>query len=117
MHRPSVWSLAVVLAACDARISDAPGDLAGPGDAAINVDAAATPPDALVLGRWSTPTAIAPAATPTAVEDDSTLSSNALELIFAIDSSTNGKDLYYTSRPSPTGAWETAQKLAFNNAT
>jgi WD40 repeat protein len=116
MRRPGTWSLLVLLAACDARINGAPGDL-GSGDASVDVDASGTPPatDAM-LGAWSIATTIPQAATPASSEDDATLSSSTLEMIFAIDGGANGKDLYYTSRPSTSDPWTTATKLGFNVA-
>jgi hypothetical protein len=109
------WGLLVVLTACDARISGAPGDLVAV-DAAVRSDAASAPPsDAAPFGPWSSPIAIPQAATK-AAEDDVTLSSNALEMIFAIDSA-NGKDLYYSSRLSAASPWSTAAPVTFNSAT
>ena len=108
------WGLLVLLIACDARISSAPGDRTV--DAAAGDDAASPlPTDAAPLGPWSAAAAI-PQASTTAAEDDVTLSSNALEMFFAIDSA-NGKDLYYSSRPSTTAAWTTAAPVPFNSAT
>ena len=115
-------SLLMLLTACEARISGTSGDVTTDAteteidagaeaiDAAAKIDA---PIDAVVLGPWSTPAKILAASTTGSDEDDSTLSSNALELIFAIDSR-DGKDLYYSSRPSAAGAWTTAVKLPFN---
>jgi hypothetical protein len=120
MRCPSTWGLLLLLAACEARINGAPGDPAVVDAAAVpDVDATpddAAPPDALVLGAWSTPVKI-PQASTMLGEDDPTLSSNTLEMIFAIDGGANGKDLYYSSRPSVTAPWTTAVKLPFNNAT
>jgi hypothetical protein len=106
------WGLLVVLTACDARISGAPGDLVL-ADAAVGVDVS-TPDVAAPFGPWSAPAAIPQAAT-SAAEDDVTLASNALEMIFAIDSA-NGKDLFYSSRPSATASWSTAAPVSFNSA-
>ena len=117
MHRPRLWGLLLLLAACEARITGAPDEHglidAGPGDdAPVTVDAAP------VLGPWSTPVKIPQASSTTSAEDDVTLSSNTLEMIFAIDSGTNaGKDLYYSSRASTAAPWSTAVKLSFNSAT
>lgn len=108
------WGLVVVLTACDARISGAPGDLLVL-DAAVGADAGSLPPsDTAPFGPWSAPAAIPQAATK-AAEDDATLSSNALEMIFAIDSA-NGKDLYYSSRLSAADLWSAAVPVPFNSA-
>jgi hypothetical protein len=50
----------------------------------------------------------------TAAEDDVTLSSDALELIFAIQG-TVGKDLLYTSRPSKSDPWAALVMLPFDS--
>ena len=107
------WGLLVVLTACDARISGAPGELLV-ADAPDGNDASAAPQDA-ALGPWSTP-AVVPQAATKAAEDDVTLSSTTLEMIFAIEG-TNGKDLFYSSRPSTTAPWSAAAPVPFNSAT
>jgi hypothetical protein len=106
--------LLVLLTACDARIGSASGDLAL--DAATGDDAASSPPsDAAPLGPWSAPAAI-PQASTKAAEDDVTLSSNALEMIFAIEGA-SGKDLFYSSRPSTAAPWIAAAPVPFNSTT
>jgi len=115
MHRPPLWGL-LLLAACEAHIAGAPG-AQGQTDAGPGVDAGAidAPPG---LGAWSTPVKIPQASLTTLDEDDVTLSSNALEMIFAVDNKTSaGKDLYYSSRTSAAAPWSAAIKLAFNIAT
>jgi hypothetical protein len=69
------------------------------------------------LGPWGTPKLVPGASTTTAIEDDATLSATATEMIFAVvdPAAANTKDLYYMSRPSPTGAWTTPVKLPFNS--
>ena len=118
MRRSSWCGLWLLLAACEARISGTPGDRAlvdaAPGDDAAAIDAAT---DAATFASWSPPTKIGIASSTMLDEDDVTLSSNALELIFAIDSATNGKDLYYSSRTSTAAPWSAAVKLPFNSAT
>jgi hypothetical protein len=100
----------MLLASCDAHITGGvlggPGGDAGPGDAQA---------DAMPLGPWSPPQAVLPAAT-TGVEDDVTLSSNALELIFAVEGSDGSKDLYHTSRSSTSAPWALAVLLPFSGA-
>jgi len=110
------WGLLLLLTACDARISGAPDDLVL-GDAGGGADAAAPQASdaAAPFGPWSAPAAIPQAATK-AAEDDATLSSNALEMIFAVDSA-NGKDLYYASRGSTAAPWSAAAPVPFNSAT
>jgi hypothetical protein len=114
-----MWSLLLLLTGCKASISGAPEDPVLV-DAATSEDAVDDPHidgavDAAMLGPWSLPAKL-PQASTTAVEDDVTLSSNTLEMIFAIDG-TSGKDLYYSSRPSVTGAWTTPVKLPFDSST
>ncbi|HEX7840864.1 MAG TPA: hypothetical protein VF469_25475 [Kofleriaceae bacterium] len=74
--------------------------------------------DATQLGAWSTPAKVGPAAT-TAVEDDVTLSSDALEMIFAVEvtnatTNTTTKDFYYTSRSSIGAAWAKPEPVPFD---
>jgi hypothetical protein len=111
MRRPTTSAL-LLLAACGARLSDgsSEGDVL---DAASGIDAQtvdATGPGP--LGPWSLATKVGVASTP-AVEDDVTLSSNALEMVFAV-AGTEGKDLYYTSRLSLTADWGPLQRLPFD---
>ena len=118
---PPTWGLVLVLAACEARISSAPSSDSLGVDATIADavgDAIAAPsPDAASFGPWS-PAIKVTSAESAAVEDDVTLSSNALELVFAIEASDGtGKHLYYTSRTSLTGTWTTASKLAIDSST
>lgn len=106
--------LALVLCACEARLGapagiDATGgatDAADPTDAAI---------DAFVLGAWGPPAKI-PGASGTASEDDGTLSTTTLELVFAIQNvnDANRKDLWVTSRASLADAWATPTQLALS---
>jgi Tol biopolymer transport system component len=111
------WGLAglgLMASACSARLADAPGQ-GGTVDADLGTDAPAVAVDA-GLGAWGAPRTVAGASSTTLVEDDGTLSSNTLELVFAVADAVNGgKDLYYTTRASPTSPWITpAQKLAFD---
>jgi hypothetical protein len=88
----------------DARTVDAPTPPPPPPDG---------PP---ALGPWGTPKLVAGASGPGG-HDDGTLASSTNEMIFAItDAATSTKDLFYMSRPSPTGAWTTPERLPFNVA-
>jgi Tol biopolymer transport system component len=109
-------SAVLLVAACGARLS-------GNAIEAEVLDATPPPPDDAVdpsstdaapLGPWSTPAEVTVAATAGA-EDDVTLSSTALEMIFAL-AGTNGKDLYYTSRASIGAAWAPLTRLPFDTA-
>jgi len=104
--------LALTLCACNASIGDGPVDA---GTDPIDAPTSDAPPDALVLGAWGSP-ALVPGASSTASEDDESLSSTTLEMVFAIvnTADANRKDLYYQSRPSPAGTWTTPQKLPFS---
>lgn len=113
------WSPLLLLFACKAQISGAPvPDLdaaAAMTDApALIIDAPpaidAPPP----LGAWSMPQKI-DVASSGSVEDDVTLSSNTLELFFAINGS-KGKNLFYASRTSTTSPWTPAVPVSFNSA-
>ena len=117
MHRQAVWGVAAFLAGCGARIDggslsdaasvDASGDAANLADAAIDAPAP--------LGPWSMPAKVAQASTADA-EDDVTLSSDALEMIFAVNTA-SGKDLLYVSRLSKTSEWTTPARLPFDGDT
>src|SRR5262249_26129017 len=66
------------------------------------------------FGPWSTPAKITVAAVAGRDEDDDVLSSNGLEMIFAVTNAKGAKDLFYTQRPSATSTdWTTPAKLAF----
>jgi hypothetical protein len=111
MRRPPTWSLLWLLSACDAQISDVPPDgTSAEADAAPGVDAGI---DAVRLGPWSPPLKV-PAAATAATEDDVTLSSDGLELIFAIAAG-GSKDLYYTSRASRDAPWSPATMVPFDS--
>jgi Tol biopolymer transport system component len=116
MCRRPTWCL-LLLASCGAHISgtapdqggsdDTGGTDAGLADAAIG--------DAQSLGPWSAPAPVLVAATTTDQEDDVTLSSSALEMIFAVVK-TGGKDLYYTSRTAIGAAWSKPEIVPFDTA-
>jgi hypothetical protein len=115
MRRPIAWGALVLLVGCGASItgSGASSDAASGDDAASPPGGADAAFDAGPIGRWSTPGKVTPAATGSS-EDDVTLSSDALELIFAVEA-TAGKDLYYTSRASKSDPWQLpATKLPFS---
>jgi len=121
MRRRTIWGLLGLLGACEARINGVPADGPGAPDAAPTQprrDAAMIPvPDAQAFGPWSAAAKLPPAES-AAVEDDGTLSSNTLEMVFSIDPlNANGKDLYYSSRPSLTGSWSSPARLSFNSPT
>jgi hypothetical protein len=109
----------LLLASCGAQISNNPADEHGALDAGIEADPGAPgrdapAGDAATLGPWSAPAAVTVAATP-AAEDDVTLSSNALELVYAIaDPTSRKKDLYYTSRTAIGAPWAAVAKLPFD---
>lgn len=68
------------------------------------------------LGPWGAPTAIPGASSPTFVEDDSTLSSNTLELFYKSNASGNF-DLYTMTRASASASWGAPVALtALNSA-
>ncbi|HWO17687.1 MAG TPA: hypothetical protein VNO30_02890 [Kofleriaceae bacterium] len=103
-------------AGCGVRLDGGGGQLTPDGstpgtDSGITPSVDAPP----MLGPWGAPAAVLGASTTVGIEDDATLSSSTNEMIFAItDTASSTKDLWYMSRPSPTGAWSTPLKLAFN---
>jgi Tol biopolymer transport system component len=107
--------LALLLASgCSAELMDPMGTSA---DAAIGSDAPGTDAsgDAFMLGAWGTPMKV-PGASTAAVEDDGTLSSDGLELVFAVANAAdaNRKDLYVATRTSTTSAFGAPVKLALS---
>jgi WD40 repeat protein len=94
-------SCILLLGSCGAQINSNPADERG------SVDGGA-------LGPWSTPATVTVAATQ-AIEDDVTLTSNALEMVYAIaDPMTGKKDLYYTSRTAIGAPWAQVAPLPFD---
>ncbi|HET9626098.1 MAG TPA: hypothetical protein VFP84_32275 [Kofleriaceae bacterium] len=120
-----MWSVLLLLAACDARIAGGPADNTPGIDAPVatgNPDAGAgtpdAPPDAAPLGPWGKPAKLTVAAVSGKIEDDETLSSNGLEMVFAIvnPAQNNQKELFYTKRSAATTTdWSTPVKLAINS--
>jgi hypothetical protein len=105
--------LIVLLCGCKAEVDGGVGVDADIDAVVADAAAAAAPP----LGLWSAPRTIPSVATAGISEDDATLSSNQLEMIFAradpmVD---NGlKHLFYMSRPSATStAWSAPVQLPF----
>lgn len=114
MRRPATPCLLLQFAACGANIT---GTAETAHDAAV-VDTTQVPDataDALTLGPWSAPMAF-PAAATSIDEDDVTLSSTALEMIFAVTGAT-GKTLYYTSRKAIGAAWAPIEPVPFDSPT
>lgn len=112
MRRPATPCLLLLFAACGANIT---GTAETAHDAGV-VDTARVPDataDALTLGPWSAPAAF-PAGATSVDEDDVTLSSTALEMIFAVSGAT-GKTLYYTSRKAIGAAWTPIEPLPFSS--
>ena len=120
----TTMALALVVGSggCKAAIGDAPGGDGGGGggDGALGSDGALDP-DAPVaidaaLGPWSAPTPIPTAATAKG-EDDPVLSSDGLELIFAIDDGATSKDLFVATRATTADAFGAPAALtALNTA-
>src|SRR5262249_4931280 len=104
-------SLAVV-GACQAKVLTT----ANVADQDAGVDAASKDPapDAVMLGPWGSPQKIAAASTAGA-EDDGTLSSDRLELVFALvePGDNNNKHLSYAQRASLADTFGPAQRVGF----
>ena len=84
-------------------------------DAPGGPDATDGPP---ALGPWGMPALVAGASNTTLVEDDGTLSSTTLELVFSVVDATAGKkDLWTMKRTSVTAAWGPPSKLGFDTTT
>ncbi|MEO8843433.1 MAG: hypothetical protein ABI591_02375 [Kofleriaceae bacterium] len=117
MGRCLVAFALVGAAACNARLGD-PNQHVLSADGGGGDGTPTTMPDAeLPLGAWGTPTAIPGADDATNSEDDPTLSSNGLELYYAVVVPMANKNLYKMSRASRTDAFGTPViQSAFNTA-
>jgi len=103
--------LAVVLVcACSATVgTQGATDAGGDNDPDATVE-----PDAETLGAWGTPTLV-PGASTGVSEDDGSMSSPALEVVFsAIDPADNNKHLYYMVRTTKQDPFGPAIRLPFN---
>src|SRR6188768_253790 len=112
--RGMILGIAACAAACGAGVGNADTvDAGGDDDVAPDIDA---PVDAEVLGAFGTPQKIAVAALANLQEDDGTLSYSGLELVFAVQNAgdNNRKDLFYTSRATPTAAFDPPTLLPFS---
>ena len=125
MRRPtttlglSLALAAVGLGGCQARISGAPADLAT--DAGGTTSDSALPsdgPGVVQLGPWSMPAKVS-VASGAPSEEDASLSSNTLEMFFAIDptdpNDTTGKHLFYSSRATVNDPWSDPAGLPFDD--
>ena len=101
------------LAACKAEIPPAARDGGGGGDdGGGGGDGAGPDAD---LGPWMNATPIPTASAGGLGEDDLTLRFDELELIFAINPGTGGKDLYVMTRPDTASAWSMPSALTSLN--
>ena len=106
-----------MLSACNARLGDPNQHVAGADGGGTSDGADAAPDATTVLGAWGTPATIPGADDPTNNEDDPTLSSDGLELYFALQVPPADKNLYKmtrASRSAPFGA--PIAQTAFNSA-
>jgi hypothetical protein len=115
-HRAMVVRLAAtlaVLSACGTKLADsgdARADDAATDDAGI--DGMPLPDAPGTFAPWGTPEKIDSAATAAINEDDGTLSSNGLELIFGRQAMDNTKHLFVTKRATANDAFGTATLIA-----
>jgi Tol biopolymer transport system component len=109
-----------ILAACNAHLGDPANHTNGPdGGTGGGSDAGGTPMvDApLALGPWSTPAPVTGAADATNNEDDPTLSSDGLELYYAVAPPNGSKNLYRMTRTTRNDPFANPTPLtAFNTA-
>ena len=106
--------LMLLTSACKAELADVKGSLVD-GDGGVTdalADDSSVPFDT-ALPAFGTPMLNNAASSPTLAEDDGALTSDGLEMVFAV-AATGGKDLFYTKRASLTSAWATATKLAIS---
>lgn len=106
----------VLASGCSAELTDPPGAVVdappGGGDAGVDGPGA----DAFMLGPWGAPTMVPGASTGGANEDDGTLASGGLEMVFAVADPNDGnnKDLYIMTRATTSSAFGTPSKLPFS---
>lgn len=112
---PGLLACCATLAACGVRLDGASPADGPPADPDADPSVLDGPPDAAPLGPWGTPQLV-PGAGTALGEDDASLSSTTLELVFSIadPDANNTKDLWHMSRPSPQGAWSAPVRLPFN---
>jgi Tol biopolymer transport system component len=108
-------SLLLCLVACKAQLDgggtiSAGDDSPPPADADDPKQFEDAPPG---LGPWGTPVMV-PGASGGGSQDDATLSSDTLEMIFGAPAGDGNKHLYYMSRMSPTAPWSMPMLLPFN---
>jgi hypothetical protein len=116
-HRRMRTAGVVVLLACAPGCGAQFGGTVATVDGAVGLDAtdAPTPVDAFPTGRFGPPSKVVPASTGGS-EDDSTLSSDGLELIVALAEAAVGgrKHLYYAQRASVADPFVSAARLPFD---
>ncbi|CAN5862677.1 hypothetical protein BH11MYX2_BH11MYX2_03780 [soil metagenome] len=103
-----------VLSACGTKLATSGDDQRLVDDAALDADVDTMPlSDAPgTFGPWGTPQKIDPAGTAALNEDDGTLSSNGLELIFGQQAADGTKHLFVTTRATANDAFATATLIA-----
>jgi len=106
----------VVLAACKAELAGTRDDADLQPDTGPAVDASTMGADVLLLGAWGTPQPITGASDVTLAEDDSTLSSDALELVFKRNDA-GDPNLYVMTRASTTAPFSAPTAIAALNTT
>jgi len=109
-----LFALMLVMSACKAELADVPGNhLQGDGGMTDGAAEDSSQADAALPAFG--PPAKHPTASATALdEDDGSLTSDGLEMVFSVNEAGVGKDLYYTKRASLTAAWSSATKLAIS---
>ena len=110
-------SVALALGACGARLAGNGGELGDDdGDGGLPDDGGLDAEPDAPLGPFGAPQKITVAAVANVAEDDGTLSSNGLELVFAVVDTTdnNRKHLFYAQRASLDDEFANRQKLPFN---
>jgi hypothetical protein len=110
--------LALMLAGCNAKLSDAPGD-GSTVDTHFNVQIDAASDGPIMLGMWGTPTPVQGASEAAINEDDVSLASTLTELYFASPSplANSAKDLFLMTRQTPQDQWGPKQALTQFNTT
>jgi hypothetical protein len=115
MSRRSAWGLLLLVTACHAKLGDGAADAKNPDGIDIDGPGEAGPDGP--LGPWGPAAKITSAASAALQEDDCTMSSNQLELYFAVvDAATMTKDLYVATRNSKSADFGPATPVGFNAA-
>lgn len=110
-------ALMLMMSACNAELADIPGTHVENDSGVTDGSAGDSSQGDAALPSFGTPAKHPAASSATLEEDDGSLTSDGLEMVFSIRDTTAGvKNLFYTKRASLTATWSTPTKLAINSS-